>query len=507
MPGRKEKSFMSQQDPFEKYLRAGFSGSITRRNALKLGGSLAFASTAGSLLAACGGSSSTTTSSSSTTDKWKQFSGTTLNFISENTSPSSAIAANSKPFTDMTGIKVNIQQMELGALVQKVALDFGSGNAQYHVIYADPYQVLAPFSKGLVDLNQFVNDGSLPAVPKGISDFIPAQLEGAGRFMDTKALYALPYDCPTMIWIYRKDLFEKYHDQMQKDLGFDPTPSDNSTWDQYYQIADWFNKNAKADVPYGTGHQAKQYDSLQCDFSNILWAYGGQYFKDEQTVGTLGTDKPGPCMLDQPAAIQAATFYQKLLKIAHPGSTSWDWDGVGKALAEGQIAMAPEWHEYAASVEGGKFGGKWGYARLPKGPARSANIYGGTGIGINKNASDQLQKAAWLFVVWATSPDTQVMDLKSKVGGGTPTRTSVYELPEVQAAMKQNPSPMPNILSAAAVNEAWKPENVGMRPKIPTWNQCDTIIFTELSKMLVANQAPDVTMKNIKAGIDKANKV
>jgi multiple sugar transport system substrate-binding protein len=66
---------------------------------------------------------------------------------------------------------------------------------------------------------------------------------------------------------------------------------------------------------------------------------------------------------------------------------------------------------------------------------------------------------------------------------------------------------MPNILSATAVNEAWKPENVGMRPKIPTWNQCDTIIFTELSKMLVANQAPDVTMKNIKAGIDKANKV
>src|SRR5689334_1255094 len=98
MPGRKEKSLMSQQDPFEKYLRAGFSGSITRRNALKLGGSLAFASTAGSLLAACGGSSSSATSSSSTTDKWKQFSGTTLNFISENTSPSSAIAANSKPF-------------------------------------------------------------------------------------------------------------------------------------------------------------------------------------------------------------------------------------------------------------------------------------------------------------------------------------------------------------------------------------------------------------------------
>jgi ABC-type glycerol-3-phosphate transport system substrate-binding protein len=83
---------------------------------------------------------------------WKQFSGTTLNFISENTPPSSAIAANTSPFTDLTGIKLNIAQMELGSVVQKVALDFGSGQSTYQVIYADPYQVLAPFYKGLVDL-------------------------------------------------------------------------------------------------------------------------------------------------------------------------------------------------------------------------------------------------------------------------------------------------------------------------------------------------------------------
>jgi multiple sugar transport system substrate-binding protein len=479
-----------------------FREKITRRNMLKIGGSIAAISAAGPLLAACGQDNTPKSSS----DMWKQFSGTTLNFISENTPPSSAIAANLKPFADLTGIKVNIQQMELGSLVQKVGLDFGSGSGQYDVIYADPYQVLAPFYKGLVDLNQFMNDSSLPKIPGGVGDFIPTQLQGAGRFVDSKALYALPYDCPTMIWIYRKDLFEKYHQQMQQDLGFDPTPSDNITWEQYYQIADWFNKNAKADVPYGTGHQAKQYDSLQCDFSNILWAYGGHYFQNETQVGTIGTDKPGPCQLTQPAAIQAATFYQKLLKIAHPGSTSWDWDGVGTALAQGQIAMAPEWHEYAATVEAGKFGGKWGYARLPKGPVRSANIYGGTGIAINKGADDQHQKAAWLFLIWATSPDTQLADLKSKVGGGTPTRQSVYNLAEVKAAATY-PSPMPNILSAAAVNEAWKPENVGMRPKIPTWNQCDTIIFTQLSKMLVAGQSPEATMTAIKQGIDKANGV
>jgi len=61
------------------------------------------------------------------TEPWQRYKGTTINFISENTPPSAAIAANAKPFEDLTGIKVNISQMELTKLVEKVSLDFSSG--------------------------------------------------------------------------------------------------------------------------------------------------------------------------------------------------------------------------------------------------------------------------------------------------------------------------------------------------------------------------------------------
>jgi len=154
---------------------------VTRRNVLK--GALVGAAGLGmpSLLTACGSSGSKSSApsgapSSGGTADWKQFSGTTINFISENTSPSAAIAADSSAFTNLTGIKVQISQMELGALVQKVALDFGSGRAAYDVIYADPYQVLAPYVDGLVDLNTFMADKNLPQVPQGIGDFISTQL-------------------------------------------------------------------------------------------------------------------------------------------------------------------------------------------------------------------------------------------------------------------------------------------------------------------------------------------
>ncbi len=474
---------------------------LSRREFLKISGSgLAGAS----LLAAagCGGGSSG--GAAGDAEMWKQFSGMTLNFISENTSPTTAIAANIASFRDLTGITVNILQLELQTMVQKIALDIGSGEGSYQIVYADPYQVMAPYHDALVELNEFNNDDNLPSIPKGLDDFIPIQLDAAGRFANDQTLYALPYDCPTMIWMYRKDLFEKYGEQMSQDLGFDPTPSGNSTWEQYYQIAKWFNDNVD-EVPYGTGHQARQYDSLMCDFSNILWSYGGDYF-DDPKVGSLGTVTPGPSTLDQPEAFEAAAFYKKLIDIAHPGSTSWDWNATDEAFRTEQIAMAPNWHEFTAVDQDpaeSSIVGKIGYSPLPRGPAGTANMWGGTGVGINNRASIEEQKAAWLFLVWATSPDTMLRGMKSAVGGGTPTRSSLYELPEVEKAMKW-PSDMPNLLTYDAVSEAWEPEKIGLRPKIPAWNECDTAIYTEVSRMLIDQKSPEQAMKTAKRYFDEA---
>ena len=482
----------------ESRVRAGLS----RRQVLQRAGVGAAALAVPAWLAGCGGGDETTTGGGGG-DPWKQFSGTTLNFISENTAPTSALAADLGPFKQKTGIDVRITQLELTALVQKLALDFSSGKASYEIIYADPYQVLAPYSEGLTDLNEFMSDDSLPKIERGVEDFIPTQLDAAGRFVDKDALYALPYDAPTMIWFYRRDLFEKNRKRMQDDLGFDPMPSESSTWDQYYKTAKWFNDNSD-DVNYGTGHQAKQHDSLMCDFSNILWAHGGDYFNNGTEVGRFGSEDPGDPILDRPEAIEAATFYNDLVKIAHPSSKSWDWSGVDEAFRAGEIAMTPNWHEFAAGVEGSKLGGKVAYAPLPKGPARRSDHYGGTGIGVAKAADDTKRKAAWLFVNYVTSPQGQLAALKSKVGGGTPTRQSVYDMPEVKAAAEERPSPMPNMLTSDAVFTAWEDENIGLRPKIKAWNECDTVIFTQLSRMLAGQQSPEQAMRAAKQGFQQA---
>lgn len=471
---------------------------ISRRRTLggALAGGAAFAT--GGLLSGC--ATRGDVRRRDTADPWRQFAGCTLNFVSENTAPTSAIAADAERFTALTGIRVNIVTLELSALVQKVALDLASGQSQYQIIYADSYQVLAPYADGLVDLREPASDDSLPGDDSDLADFFPLQMDVSGRFGGGDRVLALPYDCATMIWQYREDLFEAHHDRMANDLGFDPTPGPQRTWEEYYRIAEWFNDNVD-EVPYGTGHQAKQHDSLMCDFSNVLFAHGGQYFENGEHVGRFGAVDPGPSTLGSEEALAGAEFYSRLLSIADPASTTWDWTGLGAAFAAGRVAMCPNWHEFAADNER-SLPGRVGYTTLPSGPVKSANMYGGAGIAINGNTAPNERNAAWLFLKWATSRKTQLRNLTGEVGGATPTRSSIYRTPEVRRAQRR-PTGMPTMLTAPAVQQAWKPEHSGLRPKIPMWNECDTAMYTELSRMLAGDVAPRRAMRDARDHIDR----
>src|SRR3989304_6584105 len=267
--------------------------------------------------------------------------------------------------------------------------------------------MLAPLYGHFTDLYKFVNDPTLPPVPNGIEDFDEMNMVGSGYMIDKSKLLAIPYDAPTMLLTYRTDLFENepYKQMFMDEKGYDWTPGPNITWEQYAEIAEWINGKIAdgtiTEVKYGTGHQARQYDSLMCDFSNIMLAYAANYFATPG-FATWGTSTPGGATLDTPEAIQAAELYKRILDQADPGSLSWDWNGVAEAMAAGDLAMSPQWHEYASMFQDptkSKVVDKVKWALLPGGPDGSKNLWGGTGLAINGYASEELQRAAWLFIL------------------------------------------------------------------------------------------------------------
>ena len=442
---------------------------------------------------------------------WKQYEGQGLaiNFLSEDTPPTAAIVNHLQEFEDLTGITVNLTTTNLADVGTKVLLDFSAGTGDIHVIYADPFIMLAPLYGHFLDLNDFVNDPTLPPVPNGIEDFDEMNMVGSGYMIDKEKLLAIPYDAPTILLTYRTDIFENetFKQMFMDEKGYDWTPGPNITWEQYAEIAEWINGKVAdgtlTEVSYGTGHQARQYDSLMCDFSDVLLAYGANYFANPD-FATWGTSTPGGATLDTPEAIQAAEVYNSILAQADPGSLGWDWNGVAEAFAAGNLAMSPQWHEYASMFQDptkSKVVDEVKWALLPSGPAGSKNLWGGTGLAINGYASEDLQRAAWLFILWATSPDVQKALL---LEGATPTRTSVYEDPEVQQWIQEKKTPLMDTL--VVLKEAWAPEHIGLsQGKIVTWIQVDETIFTNLSQMLTGGKTPEQAMQDATEQINTIN--
>ncbi|MFC7197950.1 extracellular solute-binding protein [Halospeciosus flavus] len=420
-----------------------------------------------------------------------------INFISESTPPSVAIKGIVDEFQKQTGITVNMTLVPFNNYSEKIASDLTSKSGNYQAFYVDPYVVGAKYYPYIQSLDPFINSDDWADVPKGVNDFIDSHLDACGRYGDGR-LRAFPYDCPTMMWVYRDDIINKYKEQAEKDLGFPFEPGPERTWQEYFEMAKWMNENVD-EVPYGTGHQAKQHDSLQCDFHNVFWAHGAEDFTGYN--GKPGDEVPKSDKITPTFAetgVGAAEFYKNLIDIAHPGSTTWTWSGVGQAFAQGKIAMCPEWHEFNAmftNPDQSQVADKVSWSLLPQGDKRSANIYGGSGIGINKFASDAEKKAAWKFITWATSPEIQLRILKKT--GGTPTRNSVYNMEEVKQAAQASSeeSQYPNVVPP--VREAWKDSNVGLRPHIPQWPELDKILYTEVSKMINDKKSPKAAMQSI----------
>ncbi|KUO69216.1 MAG: hypothetical protein APF77_03045 [Clostridia bacterium BRH_c25] len=424
----------------------------------------------------------------------RQFEGLTLNFIVENNLYANILSHESEEFSEVTGINIKIRPVDFDTLVQKVNLDFIAQAGEYQVIYVDPYQTLNRFYDYLEVLNPYDKNPDYPRIKGFLDDFVDNQTAVCSYFEEEKNVYAVPFDSTTMILYYRKDIFDKYRDQFYNEMGYDWTPGTREfTWERYIEAARWIDANVpNAEVKYGNGLMAQQHNSIFCEFSNILAAYGGDYFSDEK-INTLGLKTFNQINSMDENFIQALDMYKKVASVSAPQSVNWNWTDLARVFRDGEIAMMLNWDENYTYVEDAvhsKVAGKVGYSILPYGDERSANIYGGSGIGINKYATENEKQAAWLYIVWATSRDMQLKVLKHPEGGSLPTRKSAYDDPSNTGGNVQ-------LKHMSAVLDAWKPQNIYLRPKVSNFYDIEKVLISNLHNMLVADLDSNETGKKI----------
>jgi multiple sugar transport system substrate-binding protein len=317
-----------------------------------------------------------------------------------------------------------------------------------------------------------------------------------------------------MILFYRKDIFDRYKSQMEEALGYTPIPGTKEfTWERYCEVAKWIDENVpEREVKYGSGLMAQEHNSIFCEFSNIMSAYGGDYFLDKN-FNTLGISSYDFINTMDADFVQALDMYKKMAEISAPESINWNWADLANAFRSGEVAMMANWDENYTYVEDtyvSEVAGKVGYSILPYGDTKSGNIYGGSGIGINKYASEEEKEAAWLYIVWATSKDMQLKVLMHPDGGSLPTRKSAYE--EIDHELQDNSGVTPSeeeviLKHVDAVLNAWEPDHIYLRPKTSNLYNVEKVLVTNLHQMIKNNLDSEEVSFNIFMGLKpKANK-
>lgn len=351
----------------------------------------------------------------------KPFAGQTIRLATEATPPSNALNNTLKKyFEEASGINVEIEILPLEQVLQKMTLDIASQLGTYDLYYID--QSWAAFvSEDVFDPRDQLQNADLAMPNYNMDDFLEPLVDGIARYGDR--MVGVPYDIPIFIMMYRKDIYE--------DMGFTAP----NTMEEYLMQAKAITDAMGPDMYGSTGQMKSGHYSLECDWTAWLWGHGGSIFGPDGKF--TGNDERG---------LEAMAYWRKLYETMPHGVTGWTWDGQGQSVAQGVAASMMSWGEffpYFDDPNATKVSGLIEAAPCPA-PTRALRTVdetgfgeipgvghqGGSSLAVSKNAKNP--DAAWIFMQWATSMDTQV--LITTLGGGTgPTRFSVYDDPRVKA--------------------------------------------------------------------------
>jgi len=201
-------------------------------------------------------------------------------------------------------------------------------------------------------------------------------------------LYALPFTGDASALFYNKDLFEQ--------AGLDPNKPP-TTWAEIKKAAEAIT--ALGDGNYGYYFPGSGSGWNLFTFTPYIWADGGDVLTGE------GADQKAT--LDDPKVADALQFYRDLwtAKVIPDSAQSDDGTQILSLFAGGKVGMLAN-GSFAYSELTNKYPDvNFGIAPIPGANDGSASFSGGDTLAITKNS--QNADAAWDFVAWATSKDTQ----------------------------------------------------------------------------------------------------
>ena len=266
--------------------------------------------------------------------------------------------------------------------------------------------------ESVVDLTPFLNEDP----PEGFPEAWPRSLLEHQQF--GPVTLGLPYHDGPECLIYRTDLFGDPAEQAAFRALHDRALEPPTSWEAFTQIAEFFQRPDQGlfgttFAAYPDGH------NTVFDFCLQLWGRGGELWDDHGRIQFVSTE-----------AVAALEYYRSMLtneRAVHPRSAEFDSVAAGKAIADGEVAMAINWFgfaAFAAAHPSSNVRGKIDIAPIPttSGAGLSLNSYWILAIA----AGTPHPTIAYEFLKFCATP---AMDLLLTNTGGIGCRRSTWADP------------------------------------------------------------------------------
>jgi ABC-type glycerol-3-phosphate transport system substrate-binding protein len=316
-------------------------------------------------------------------------------------------------FEAATGIDVEIEAISYIDMHSKLVPQLTSPSGSYDAIVVDFYWV-AEFTKAgwLMPLDDLIKQDG---VDTGV--YVPSLMNLVGKVKDVT--YMLPFYNYSMGIIYRKDLLADPKEQEAFKAKYGMDLKVPATWDEYRKQVEFFTRDTDGDGNrdfYGTINQGQRGDCICMQWSNYLYANGGQYH-DANWKATFNNEAGMKAIED---------FKADIANHGPTGSESFCFDEANSVFAQGKAYSFVTFNILLAGFDDPAASQVVGKADIAPNPVGGLN--GGWGWAIPNSSPNK--DAAWKFIKWVESKD---IVKKRTLAGGAPTQAWVFDDPDVVA--------------------------------------------------------------------------
>jgi multiple sugar transport system substrate-binding protein len=272
----------------------------------------------------------------------------------------------------------------------------------------------------------------------------------ANRWGDS--LYALPWFADVGMLYWRTDL-----------MAAPP-----ATFDDLVRLG----KRARATkaTQYGMVYQGARYEGLITTFVEYLGAYGGRILDGRRVV------------VNSEPALRALTGMRDQIYrdgVVPRAVLTWQEEQTRFAFQNGQAAFMRNWpyaYPLMQDTAESRVAGKFSVAPMPAGSGGSPTAaVGGAQLAINRRSEHP--EAAWALINFLTQPEQ--MRERATVVGQFPTRTAVYDDPELASGLAIQPATVRRIIEYGVP-----------RPVTPIYTQLSEILQIHLHRALTRQSEP-----------------